>query len=243
MKHFDVVVLGAGSAGELIATTLARAGRSVALIEKLRVGGECAYVSCMPSKAMLRSAQIRELAKETVSLGATSTPLVLDDEIKAFHGAVARRDRVAEFRDDSAASAAAIKDGVQLYRGNGVITGPNSISINQEELRWIDLVIATGSVPTIPKIEGLETISAWTSEDALSAGDRPSSVLIVGGGRAGVSEDGAARGYAELLLCRPRSQGACATGPVPCNPAPPTSWAWSLATSADGLRRQPLDAR
>ena len=185
MKHFEVVVLGAGSAGELIATTLSRAGRSVALIEKLRVGGECAYLSCMPSKAMLRSAQIRKLAKETVSLGATSTLLVLDDEIKAFRGAVARRDRVAEFRDDSAASTAAIEVGVHLYRGKGVITGQNSIIVNQEELRWTDLVIATGSVPTIPKIEGLETISAWTSEDALSAGDRPSSVLIVGGGPVG----------------------------------------------------------
>ena len=185
MKNFDVVVLGAGSAGELIATSLSRAGQSVALIEKLRVGGECAYVSCMPSKAMLRSAQIRALAKKTVSLGATSTPLVLDDEIKAFHEAGARRDRIAEFRDDSGASAAAIKDGVQLYRGEGVITGTHSISINQEELTWIDLVIATGSIPTIPKIKGLESIDSWTSDEALSAPDRPTSVLIIGGGPVG----------------------------------------------------------
>lgn len=185
MKKFDVVVLGAGSAGELIATSLSRAGQSVALIEKLRVGGECAYVSCMPSKAMLRSAQIRALAKKTVSFGATSTPLVLDNEIKAFHEAASRRDRVVEFRDDSGASAAAIKDGVQLYRGGGVITGPNSISVNHEELQWIDLVISSGSIPTIPKIEGLENINAWTSDEALSTQDRPSSVLIIGGGPVG----------------------------------------------------------
>ena len=80
MRHFDVVILGAGSAGELIATTLARSGRSVALIERLRVGGECAYVSCMPSKAMLRSAQIRNTAKRTVELGATVRALELDGE-------------------------------------------------------------------------------------------------------------------------------------------------------------------
>lgn len=185
MRHFDVVVLGAGSAGELIATTLSRAGKTVALIEKLRVGGECAYVSCMPSKAMLRSAQVRALAKAAVNLGATSSALVLDEEITAFHGAVARRDRIAEYRDDSAASEGAIRDGVAIFRGKGVFAGPNSLCINQDELGWNDLVIATGSVPVIPKIEGLESINAWTSEDALSAGVRPESVLIVGGGPVG----------------------------------------------------------
>lgn len=79
MKHFDVVVLGAGSAGELISKKLAEAGKSVALIEKMRVGGECAYVSCIPSKAMLRSAQVRDLAKDFVVLGATSTAISLDE--------------------------------------------------------------------------------------------------------------------------------------------------------------------
>jgi len=185
MKHFEVVVLGAGSAGELIATTLARAGRSVGLIEKLRVGGECAYVSCMPSKAMLRSAQVRELAKKTVSLGATTTAFELDDGFNAFHWAAERRDRITKNRDDSAASAAAMKEGVELFRGNGVITGLNQILINKDEVSWTDLVIATGSIATIPKIEGLETISTWTSDDALSAEDCPKSVLIIGGGPVG----------------------------------------------------------
>lgn len=185
MKNFDVVVLGGGSAGELIATTLARAGRTVALIEKLRIGGECAYVSCMPSKAMLRSAQVREIVKHAAILGGRSTPITSDSGFDAFHWATMRRDRIAQYRDDSAARAAASKDGVQLFRGNGVITGPKKISIDQDELGWTDLVIATGSVPTIPKIEGLETISAWTSDDALSIEVLPGSVLIIGGGPVG----------------------------------------------------------
>lgn len=119
MKHFDVVVLGAGSAGELISKTLAKAGKSVALIEKLRVGGECAYVSCIPSKAMLRSAQVRSLAKDFVALGATSTPVGLDDAQKAFNSAILRRDHIAENRDDSAAAKAAIDTGIELIRGEG----------------------------------------------------------------------------------------------------------------------------
>lgn len=185
MKQFDVVVLGAGSAGELIAKTLSQAGRSVALIEKLRVGGECAYVSCMPSKAMLRSAQIRKLAKNTVAFGASSTPLNMDSDNDAFHQAAARRDRIADYRDDSASSAAVKAAGIALFRGSGFVIGPNLISIDQMELGWKDLVIATGSLPTIPKIEGLDTVDSWTSDEALSVGDCPRSVLIIGGGPVG----------------------------------------------------------
>lgn len=185
MNQFDVVVLGAGSAGELIALELSNAGRSVALIEKLRVGGECAYVSCMPSKAMLRSAQIRKLTKNTVALGGSSTPLHMDSENDAYRRAAARRDRIADYRDDSASSLAVKAAGIGLFRGSGFVTGPNLISINQVELGWKDLVIATGSLSTIPKIEGLETVDSWTSDEALSADDRPSSILIIGGGPVG----------------------------------------------------------
>ncbi len=85
MKHFDEVILGAGSAGELKATILARATKSVALIEKLRVGGECAYVSCMPSKAMLRSAQVRETTKKIVDLGGASHPVNLGDDFDGLY--------------------------------------------------------------------------------------------------------------------------------------------------------------
>lgn len=177
--------MGAGSAGELIATTLARTGRSVALVEKLRVGGECAYVSCMPSKAMLRSAQVRKMAQRTEELGATTRALELDDEGDAFRWAAARRDRISEYRDDSVAAASAIEAGVVLLRGNGYISGPNLISINEEVISWSDLVIATGSEPSLPKIKGIETIDSWMSDDALSVTDCPKSILIVGGGPVG----------------------------------------------------------
>lgn len=185
MKLYDVIVLGAGSAGELIATTLAKKGKSVALIEKLRVGGECAYVSCMPSKAMLRSAQVRNLAKESVRLGGSAGPIELGSNPEAFSAAAKRRDAIADFRNDHLAAAKAEEAGVELIRGAGMITGENEITVEDQRYGWIDLVIATGSKASIPEIKGLSEIEFWTSDLALSTSIIPRSLLIVGGGPVG----------------------------------------------------------
>ncbi|MBC7462668.1 MAG: NAD(P)/FAD-dependent oxidoreductase [Actinobacteria bacterium] len=185
MKHFDVLVLGAGSAGELIATTLAKAGRSVALVESLRVGGECAYVSCMPSKAMLRSAQVRKMAGDIVPLGAARHSVDLGEDFDAFRWAAIRRDGIAEYRIDEEAADRARKLGVELFRGKGKFTGVDQLLVNSDELTWTDLVISTGSTSTIPDIDGLSEIDFWTSDEALSAPESPASVLIVGGGPVG----------------------------------------------------------
>lgn len=185
MKHFDVVVLGAGSAGELISKTLAEAGKSVVLIEKLRVGGECAYVSCIPSKAMLRSAQARNLAKEFVDLGATSTAVALGDPHAAFDAAILRRDRIADNREDSGAAKAVVDSGVELIRGEGKFSAANVIVVNDQEITWTDMVISTGSSVTLPPIPGLADSKYWTSDVAFSTNEYPQSVLIIGGGPVG----------------------------------------------------------
>ena len=84
MRHFDVVVLGTGSAGEWIWSQLP--GRSLAVVEVGRIGGECPFVSCMPSKALLRSALVRRLSARAHLLGAVAERLALDDPAKAFPG-------------------------------------------------------------------------------------------------------------------------------------------------------------
>jgi dihydrolipoamide dehydrogenase len=185
MKHFDVVVLGAGSAGELIANELAKSGSSVALVEKLRVGGECAYVSCIPSKAMLKSAQVRNEVKNLISFGAASLELDLDSDQSAYLTATRRRDLIAENRDDRDAANNAVKLGVNLFRGEGSFLDSKTLQVNDHKLSWTDLIVATGSHASVPQIDGIENVQFWTSDTALSQTALPKSMAIIGGGPVG----------------------------------------------------------
>jgi pyruvate/2-oxoglutarate dehydrogenase complex dihydrolipoamide dehydrogenase (E3) component len=185
VELFDVVVLGAGSAGEWIAGGVADAGGSVALVEALRVGGECPYVACIPSKAMLRSALARTQARRIVELAGASAPIPLDADEPAYRAAAFRRDRLSAGRDDTGAAESIARRGVTLVRGRGRITGPGVVGAAGRQLGYRDLVVATGSSPVIPPIEGLDRIPAWTSDQALSAAERPASVIVLGGGAVG----------------------------------------------------------
>ncbi|MBI1349557.1 MAG: NAD(P)/FAD-dependent oxidoreductase [Actinomycetales bacterium] len=185
MESFDVVVIGGGSAGELLSTLLASAGRSVALVEGLRVGGECPYVACMPSKAMLHGAERHhnQASEWLPSQGAASAEEV--DHDAAFAASVRRRDEIAEHRDDAQAANAVTSQGVTLIRGWGRVLRDGVVVAAARELGYRDLVIATGSKPVVPGIEGLDRVPTWTSDEALSIEQRPGSVLILGGGPVG----------------------------------------------------------
>ncbi|MDT7538476.1 MAG: hypothetical protein QOI82_2061 [Actinomycetota bacterium] len=183
MESFDVVVLGAGSAGELVATKLAEANRSVALVEVLRVGGECPYVACIPSKAMLRSAHARAQARSLADLGGGAATLDGDEE--AYRAAAGRRDDMSDQRDDEKAAVAAAKAGVTLLRGRGRIVRSGVVAVDERELGWTDLVLATGSSAVRPDVAGLDAVPTWTSDEALAATERPASLLILGGGAVG----------------------------------------------------------
>lgn len=190
MGAFDVVVLGGGSAGEWVAKGLAGTGRSVALVEAQRVGGECPYVACMPSKAMLRSARVRHLISRAGELGAASARPDPGDHDLAYAAAARRRDVIAGRRDDTAAADGVRHAGVTLIRGRGRVHGTGVITVydpagHEVEHTWTDLVISTGATPVRPRIPGLATVSTWTSDQALSSSHRPGSLAVLGGGPVG----------------------------------------------------------
>ena len=174
MPDFDVVVLGGGTSGVLVATGLAHAGRSVALVEAGLVGGESPYLACLPSKSMLASARRGE----------------------TWEHAVARRNEVTGHLDDSLFAARLADAGVTLIRGTGQVTEPGSIEVTmagrgrrgqpgKTVLGYADLVIATGSEPLAPPVEGLTDVPTWTSAEALSSQDLPRHLIVMGAGPAG----------------------------------------------------------
>lgn len=185
MRTFDVVVLGAGSAGENLASALAGAGRSVALVASGLVGGECPYLACMPSKSLLRSAEVRRLVATAADYGAISRPVEVDEAEAAYGAAVARRDEIAHHGDDRHAFESLTSQGVVVERGSGRIVGPGLAEVDGRQLGWTDLVVATGSRPIIPPVDGLDDVASWTSDEALTSPERPASLVVMGAGPVG----------------------------------------------------------
>jgi pyruvate/2-oxoglutarate dehydrogenase complex dihydrolipoamide dehydrogenase (E3) component len=189
VEQFDVVVVGAGSGGETLAATLGAAGRTVAIVEEHLVGGECPFLACMPSKAMVRSAEVRHSLHHVQDLGAMGDALHPHVPDKGWARAVERRDEIVDHRRDDAHAEELAAAGVTLVRGRGRLTGDGVIEVASGDgcrtLAGADIVIATGSRPVIPPIEGIDAVPTWTSDEAWTATERPQSAIVLGGGPVG----------------------------------------------------------
>jgi dihydrolipoamide dehydrogenase len=178
VREFDVVVIGAGVAGEVAAGRLGENGISVAVVEDRLVGGECSYFACMPSKALLRPVELTNEARRVpgVSVGPIDAAAVL-----------ARRDEVIAGLDDTGQLPWLDARNVVLVRGRGRLDGERRVRVGDEVLEArTAVIVATGSSALVPDIPGLREARPWTNIEATTAKHAPGRLAILGGGVVGV---------------------------------------------------------
>ncbi len=177
----SVVVLGAGSTGEAFVAALRRleADVPIAIVERKLVGGECSYYACMPTKALLRPGEALAAARNVPGAAEAATGS-LDTERVFWH-----RDQVTSGWDDSGQESFLTELDVELIRGEGRVVEPGLVRIDDRDLPYEKLVIATGSVAAIPSIPGLAESACWTNRDVTTTREIPESIVVLGAGPVG----------------------------------------------------------
>ena len=177
----DLIVIGAGAAGLTAAGGAARLGLRVALIERDRMGGECLNTGCVPSKALIAAARRAHLLRSGCAMGVTAGEAAINfagvrSHVRAAIAAIAPHDSAERFQ----------AWGVEVIHGQARFTGGRSVEVDGRHLAAPRIVVATGSRPAVPDVEGLQGVPYLTNETLFELGELPRHLIILGAGAVGL---------------------------------------------------------
>ena len=177
----DVVVVGLGPGGESVATQLGQAGLEVVGVDRRLVGGECPYYGCIPSKMMIRAADVLAEGRRIPDFAGGST---VTSDWSPVHARI--RDEATTDWDDQVAVDRLVKAGVTFVRGAARLTGPRTVDVDGTTYTARrGVVLNTGTEPSAPPIGGLADTPFWTNRDAVRLAELPGSLIVIGGGAIG----------------------------------------------------------
>jgi pyruvate/2-oxoglutarate dehydrogenase complex dihydrolipoamide dehydrogenase (E3) component len=178
--RYNLVVVGAGTAGLVSAIGAAGLGAKVALVERDLMGGDCLNYGCVPSKALIRSSRAAYDAAHGAPFGVRDTTGAVDftavmERMRRLRASIAQHDSARRASDA----------GVDVFLGQGVFVGPDEVQVSDRRLRFARAVIATGSRPATPPIPGLAEAGFLTNETVFSLTELPKRLLVIGAGPIG----------------------------------------------------------
>jgi len=176
MKGYDVVVIGAGPGGYVSAIRAAQLGKSVAIVEKEKIGGACLNVGCIPSKTLLKHSEMIQDIQKANSWGIQTGELSID-----FPKLMKRKDQVVRTLTQGV-DYLLKKNKVTLFHGTASVNQELLVSVGDEQIKGQDILLATGSKPFVPSIKGLNQVDYLTTDSFFDLKEIPKSLVIIGGG-------------------------------------------------------------
>jgi pyruvate/2-oxoglutarate dehydrogenase complex dihydrolipoamide dehydrogenase (E3) component len=183
-NDYDLIVIGSGGAGSTAATTAASMGKRIALIERDKLGGTCLNYGCDPTKTLLHTAHLLYHAQRASVLGLRIPQT--DTDWAAVQAHVRDVQEIIRGGTPEQARAGIAAQGVDLFMGEAMFSSSHEIRVNGETLRGEHFVLATGTVPLIPDIEGLSKTGYITNVEAVSLPELPKRLVVIGGGPIGL---------------------------------------------------------
>lgn len=182
--EYDLIIIGAGGAGSTAANHAAKMGKHVALIERDKLGGTCLNYGCDPTKTLLHTAHLLYHAQHASKLGLHVPTAEADwTKVQAHVRQVLKTIRGGTLTQ---AKAGITAQGIDLFMGEASFTSAHEIDVDGKTLRGKHFIIATGTIPAIPKIEGLSETGYITNEEAVSLAKLPKRLVVLGGGPIGL---------------------------------------------------------